>query len=74
MGCAFTSDWHADETAGMGDHKVDLIRRAGFRRTNQIAFVLTVLIVGNQNNFAITQRFQDVFDRIEKICRSLLLL
>ena len=52
-------------TATVFQHKVDVFRRRFFGGANEIAFVFTVFVVHNDNDFAFFERFDRFFDRIE---------
>jgi hypothetical protein len=46
-------------------HKVDGLRRYGFRRTNEISFVLAILIINNDHYLATSYRGNGLFNGTE---------
>ena len=46
-------------------HEVDVIGRDLRRRHDEVAFVLTILVVRDDDHLALTDRFEGVFDPVE---------
>ncbi len=55
----FGRERETDEPARMHRHEVDQIRRDPLRRAHQVALVLAILVIGHDNEAAVT----DVLDR-----------
>ncbi|MCY1409998.1 hypothetical protein D9M71_253600 [compost metagenome] len=56
----------ADQAARLAGHEVDRRRRAFFRGQQQVALVLAVLVVHQQDHLALAIVFDDFFDAIER--------
>ena len=62
---ALRRDRHADQTAPVHGHEVDRLRRSLLRRHDEIAFILSIGIVGHDHNPARGDIAQDIVDGIE---------
>src|SRR5207249_4240603 len=49
---ALAGEGEADHTAGVLDHEVDHLGRDQLRRADQVALVLTIFVVGDDDQFA----------------------
>ena len=56
---------NADETAPMFCHKVDGFRADFLGGHNEVAFVLSILIIGDNDHAALADVFKAIFDRVE---------
>ena len=57
------SQCQADQAAPIGGHEVDRLGRRVFGTNGQIAFVLTIRIVDDDDHSTLAQFFQSLFDR-----------
>ena len=71
---ALLGQGQADQAATVACHKVDIIGGDFFRRHQQVALVLAVLVVHNDDHLALTDIFDNFFGSIQfhKFFRSLL--
>ncbi|MNR54925.1 hypothetical protein D3C85_1752040 [compost metagenome] len=56
----------ADQATGFAGHEADRLGGAHFRRQQQVALVLAVLVVDQQDHPAPAEVFDDFFDAIER--------
>src|SRR5439155_19666750 len=61
---------HADQAAPMFRHEIYRFRRDKLRRHDQVAFILTVRIVHDDDHFAPPQIFGDRFDGVKPLCHT----
>ena len=58
---------HADQTFAVCCHKVDVFCRGKFRSTDKITFIFPVGIIHDQNDLAVSEILQCLFNRFELI-------
>ncbi|SST08960.1 Uncharacterised protein [Acinetobacter baumannii] len=56
---------HADQAAGMLDHEVDVFGADAFGGHDQVAFVLAVLVIHQDDHLALADVFDQFVDRVE---------
>ena len=61
---------HADEPAAVLRHEVDRLRRHLLGRQRQVAFVLAILVVADDDDLAGAERLDGVLDARERTCSS----
>src|ERR1700730_11999559 len=66
----FGCDRRADNARGVADDERHLVGRAQRRRDDQIALALAVLVIGNDDEFAMGEGVQHFLDRIGHSLRS----
>lgn len=65
--CSFFSrDGNTQRAATDSQHEIDLLRRDRFRRTDKVAFVLTVFIVDNNNHATLLKGIDRLLDRLQR--------
>ena len=57
---------HADQPAAVGSHEIDRLRGRELRRDRQIALVLAILVVGDDQRFAVGERLDRFLDGTER--------
>ncbi|MOA47037.1 hypothetical protein D3C78_1696270 [compost metagenome] len=62
----FVGQGQADQSAGFARHEVDRFRRAFLRGQQQVAFVLAVLVIDQEDHPALAEVFDNFFDAIER--------
>ena len=55
-------DGHAQQAPGLGDHKVDGVGSDGFGSHNEVALVLSLLVVYDYEELALTYVIQGLFN------------
>src|ERR1700732_4762735 len=66
----FGCDRRADNARGVADDERHLVGRAQRRRDDQVALALAVLVIGNDDEFAVGEGVQHFLDRIGHSLRS----
>ena len=64
---------HADEALAVGGHEVDVLGGGELRRADEVALILPIGIVGDQNELALPQVLQGLLDGV-KLCHDCFLL
>ena len=58
---------HADEAPAVDGHEVDVVGRGEFARADEVAFVFSVLVVGDEDDLAGAKVFERLFNGIERM-------
>ena len=58
---------HADEAAAVDGHEVDVLGRGELARTDEVAFVFTIGIVGDEDDLAGAKVFKRLFNGVERM-------
>ena len=58
---------HANEAFGVGRHEVDVLGRGKLARTDEVAFVFTIGIVGDEDDLAGAKVFKRLFNGVERM-------
>lgn len=61
----FSRHGHADEPFAVRSHEVDIFRGGEFRRADEVAFVLAIRVVGDENDLAVLEIFKSFLHRVE---------
>ena len=56
---------HADEPLAVGGHEVDVLRGGKLRRADEVPFVLSFRVIGDQDQLALSQILQSLRNGIE---------
>ena len=66
--------WNTNQSAALFRHEIDQFRRCIMSRRNEVAFIFTILIIYNNDEFSGPNVFERLFNRVERIIDFVLLV